>query len=112
MVREVREETDVRVGKVHYLSSQPWPFPGSIMLGFTAEATSRDILLNDGELQHAAWYTRADIVTGLADGTLRVPRRISIAYRLVEDWFDEGKLGPLESYLARSAGPMAPARNA
>lgn len=99
VVREVHEETDVRVSTVHYQSSQPWPFPGSIMLGFTAEAGNREIRLNDGELQHAAWYTRADIAAGLADGTLRVPRRISIAHRLVEDWFDDGDLGPLAAHL-------------
>lgn len=99
VVREVHEETDIRVSKVHYQSSQPWPFPGSIMLGFTAEAGNSEIRLNDGELQHAAWYTRADIAAGLADGTLRVPRRISIAHRLVEDWFDDGDLGPLAAHL-------------
>ncbi|MDX1515012.1 MAG: NAD(+) diphosphatase, partial [Gammaproteobacteria bacterium] len=90
VVREVREETDIRVDRVDYQSSQPWPFPSSIMLGFTARATSGDIRLNDGELQHAAWFTRRDIAAGLAEGSLKVPRRISIAYRLLEDWFDDG----------------------
>lgn len=111
VVREVREETDVMVSKVHYHSSQPWPFPASIMLGFTAKASSSEIRLNDAELEHAAWYSRAEIVAGLADGTLRVPRRISIAHRLMEDWFDDGDLGPLSSYLPTAPGPMTPARN-
>lgn len=112
VVREVGEETNVRVDEVHYHSSQPWPFPGSIMLGFTAKASTSDIRLNDGELQHAAWYTRSDIVSGLADGSLRVPRRISIAYRLLEDWFDDGALGPLSAYLPASPTPGTPARKA
>lgn len=105
VVREVREETDVNVGRVHYHSSQPWPFPSSIMLGFTAEALSSDIALVDGELQHAAWYTRDDIVTSLANRTLRVPRRVSIAYRLVEDWFDAGDHGRLADHLPPGLGP-------
>jgi len=110
VVREVHEETDIAVSRVHYHSSQPWPFPGSIMLGFTAEATSSAITLNDGELEHAAWYTRADMVEALANGTLRVPRRVSIAYRLVEDWFDGGDLGRLLDHLPDHAAPMAASR--
>jgi NAD+ diphosphatase len=110
VVREVREETDIAVSRVHYHSSQPWPFPSSIMLGFTAEATSRAITLNDGELEHAAWYTRVEIVESLANGTLRVPRRVSIAYRLLEDWFDAGDCGPLLDRLPDHAAPMAASR--
>jgi NAD+ diphosphatase len=53
--REVYEETNIRVGTVHYHSSQPWPFPSALMLGFVAEATSDDINLNDGELEDARW---------------------------------------------------------
>lgn len=105
VVREVKEETDVTVGRVHYHSSQPWPFPSSIMLGFTAEALSSAIALVDGELQHAAWYTRDEMVKSLSDGSLRVPRRVSIAYRLVEDWFDAGDHGRLADHLPPGVGP-------
>lgn len=105
VVREVREETDVTVGRVHYHSSQPWPFPSSIMLGFTAEAVSSAITLLDGELQHAGWYTRDEMVRSLADASLRVPRRVSIAYRLVEDWFDAGDRGRLADHLPPGIGP-------
>ncbi len=105
VVREVREETDVMVGRVHYHSSQPWPFPSSIMLGFTADALSSEITLLDGELQHADWYTRDEMVKALADGSLRVPRRVSIAYRLVEDWFDAGDRGRLADHLPPGIGP-------
>jgi NAD+ diphosphatase len=105
VVREVREETDVAVGRVHYHSSQPWPFPSSIMLGFTAEALSSAITLLDGELQHAGWFSRDEMVKSLADGRLRVPRRVSIAYRLVEDWFDAGDHGRLADHLPPGIGP-------
>ena len=80
--REVYEETNVRVGKVTYHSSQPWPFPSSLMLGFTAEATTTDIELNDGELDDARWFTREDLLSDFP----KLPFRISIARRLVDDW--------------------------
>jgi len=105
VVREVREETDIAIGRVHYHSSQPWPFPSSIMLGFTADAVSSAITLLDGELEHAGWYTRDDMVKSLANGSLRVPRRVSIAYRLAEDWFDAGDRGRLADHLPPGVGP-------
>ncbi len=84
--REVYEETNVHVGKVQYHSSQPWPFPSSLMLGFFAEATSSDVLLNDRELEDAQWFTRKDLRSGFP----KLPFRISIARRLVDDWLDIG----------------------
>ena len=80
--REVAEETNIEVGKVSYHSSQPWPFPSSLMLGFTAEAVSREILLNDGELEDAQWFTRKDLQSGFP----KLPYRLSIARRLVDNW--------------------------
>lgn len=80
--REVFEETNVRVGAVHYHSSQPWPFPSSLMLGFIAEAKTSDILLNDGELDDAQWFTREQLRSDFP----KLPFRISIARRLVDHW--------------------------
>ena len=80
--REVYEETNVRVGAVHYHSSQPWPFPSSLMLGFIAEATSTEILLNDRELEDARWFTREELRSDFP----KLPFRISIARRLVDHW--------------------------
>ena len=84
--REVFEETNVRVGGVRYHSSQPWPFPSSLMLGFVAEATSREISLNDGELEDARWFTRKELRSGFP----KLPFRVSIARRLVDHWIDAG----------------------
>jgi NAD+ diphosphatase len=84
--REVFEETNIHVGNVTYHSSQPWPFPSALMLGFTAEATSADIVLNDGELEDARWFSREDLRSGFP----RLPSRISIARRLVDHWIDNG----------------------
>ena len=82
--REVYEETNIHVGAVGYHSSQPWPFPSSLMLGFVADATSADIRLNDGELDDARWFTRDE----LRSGDTGLPFRISIARRLVNHWLD------------------------
>lgn len=82
VAREVREETDIVVGDVSYHSSQPWPFPSSIMLGFTADATSEAITLNDGELEDAQWFTHKELVSGYP----KLPPRLSIARALVESW--------------------------
>ena len=84
--REVYEETNIRVGAVSYHSSQPWPFPSSLMLGFVAEATSSDIHLNDGELDDARWFSREQLLSG----DVGLPFRISIARRLVNHWLDTG----------------------
>ncbi len=89
VVREVEEEAGVPVVEVHYQSSQPWPFPGNIMLGFAAVASDDQISLNDNELEHARWYTREEIVTGLNERSLRVPPNISISFRLIEHWFND-----------------------
>ncbi len=82
--REVYEETDVRVGAVRYHSSQPWPFPSSLMIGFVADATSSDIRLNDAELEDARWFTREELRSGFP----KLPFRISIARRLVDYWIE------------------------
>ena len=84
--REVREETGVEVLDCDFHSSQPWPFPASLMLGFTAIAAGRAINLADGELEDARWFTAREIVKGLRDGTLHVSTPLSISYRLIEHW--------------------------
>ncbi len=102
VVREVREETGVPLRTVRYHSSQPWPFPSSLMVGFTAEAASEAISLNDGELEDARWFTRDEIRAGLLARTLRLPSPVSISYRLIEDWFDALDPGALRGILAQS----------
>ena len=82
--REVYEETNIRVGDIRYHSSQPWPFPAALMLGFVARAVSDDIRLNDGELEDARWFTRKELRSGFP----KLPFRISIARRLVDYWID------------------------
>src|SRR5690606_36717284 len=83
------EETGISLGDIRYLEAQRWPFPESLMLGYYARAEAgAPISLLDGELQDARWLSRDDIATGVSRGLLRLPTRISIAYRLIESWFD------------------------
>jgi NAD+ diphosphatase len=89
--REVLEETGVVTGATSYHSSQPWPFPRSLMLGFSAEALSTEIQLGDEELEDARWFSRADI----AAGTQLLPFPQSIAFRLIEEWYNAGSTRPL-----------------
>lgn len=92
VVREVYEETSVRVETVSYHSSQPWPFPCSIMLGFTARAGGLDIRIDGDEIEDARWFSHTDIYHGIKEGRLLLPPRLSISYSLIADWYD--RMGP------------------
>ena len=91
VVREVFEETRVRVRSCRYLGAQPWPFPGALMLGFTADAEP-DLPQVDGELEEARWFNVDEIGAARQrksdeeDGILLSPR-ISIARSLIEHWY-------------------------
>ncbi len=95
VVREVFEETGVHVSRVSYHSSQPWPFPCSIMLGFVAVAGSTKIKTDGREIEDAKWFSRSDIHQAIKEGTLFLPPGISISYNLIANWFDEGQSGKL-----------------
>ena len=97
--REVAEETGVQVGPVHYHSSQPWPFPSSLMLGFSAQAIEPSISLNDNELEEARWFSRDDLQAGLRSGALRVPPQLSISSRLIAHWYDDDRPGRLAAII-------------
>ncbi|WP_233153358.1 NAD(+) diphosphatase [Kineosporia sp. R_H_3] len=90
--REVFEEAGVRVGEVTYQGSQPWPFPSSLMLGFSGRATSTEVTVDGEELAHARWWSREELAADVASGELLLPPAVSIARRLVEQWFG----GPLD----------------
>ncbi|MBL6077807.1 NAD(+) diphosphatase [Belnapia sp. T18] len=86
--REVKEEAGIDVGEVLYHSSQPWPFPASIMLGFHAEGLSDEITIDPEELRDARWFTVEQMRNPEAHG-FALPRGDSIARRLIEDWLAE-----------------------
>lgn len=96
VVREVHEETRVRVTASQYLGAQPWPFPGALMLGFRAWADPADVPQVDGELEDARWFTREEVGAALARGLhddgqgLLLSPSISIARALIEHWYRGG----------------------
>ncbi len=86
--REVFEEAGVRVGAVTYLSSQPWPFPASLMLGCAGEAVSEEITIDPAEIEDALWVTReemADVFAG-QHPKINPTRNGAIAHFLLENW--------------------------
>lgn len=102
--REVAEESGVLVDSVHYHSSQPWPLPASLMIGFNATASGRAIHLRDGELEEARWFTPQQIVEGLADGSFATPTRLSVSYRLLADWLHHRAGIALDALVSEAAG--------
>jgi NAD+ diphosphatase len=90
VAREVAEETGIRVAGVGYVASQPWPFPASLMIGFTARADGGTLAVDD-ELEDARWFDRAQLATfgeSHAPGPtgLFLPRSDTIARHLIEGW--------------------------
>ncbi|MFQ5437391.1 MAG: NAD(+) diphosphatase [Paracoccaceae bacterium] len=86
--REVREETDIRVGEVSYLASQPWPFPSSLMIGCLAHAESREITIDETEIEDACWISREKLALdwGANEPTLMTARKGAIAHFLIRNW--------------------------
>lgn len=97
VAREVFEEAGVRVGKVSYVCSQPWPFPSSLMIGCHAEALGRELVVDKAELDDARWFTRGEIAEAMAarargelDEGLVLPPPHAVAWHLLDWWLQRG----------------------
>jgi len=88
--RETFEETGVSLTEVRYHSSQPWPFPASLMIGFYARAADTAIVVDHTELEDARWLSRTQLRQELAEQTIKLPRPDSIARRLILGWLEAG----------------------
>lgn len=86
--REVFEEAGIRVGSVSYLSSQPWPFPASLMFGCEGKALTADINIDPNEIEDALWVSREEMLDVLegVHPKLKPARRGAIAHFLIENW--------------------------
>ncbi len=82
--REIKEEVGINVKNVRYFGSQPWPFPHSLMVGFTAVYNSGDIILEEAEIADAGWFTK--------DTLPNIPPPISIARRLIDDFTNQDSM--------------------
>ena len=91
VARELHEEAGLEISTVRYIGTQPWPFPGSLMIGCLAEATNRDISVDEVELEEARWVSRSDIISSLAgQGPMGVPPEMAIARQLIEAFAAKG----------------------
>ena len=86
--REIMEESGIQVRNVRYHSSQPWPFPSTLMIGCHADAATSEITMDEGEMTDVRWFTRKDVLSGLAgtNENLALPGSIAIAYHLITAW--------------------------
>lgn len=89
LAREIKEESgiDIDPGSIEYLGSQPWPFPNSLMLGYRAQAKNFEIKVDGEEIVEAQWFSKAEFKSACESGELKLPPPISIASRLIEDWY-------------------------
>jgi len=95
VVREVYEEVQVNLENIRYVSSQPWPFPASAMCGFYAEAIDRSSGTSD-EVEETRWFTVESLTSAVLNDEVRLSPPVSIAFRLLADWFRKNGGGDLE----------------
>lgn len=96
VVREVLEESGVLVHSVHYLGSQPWPFPASIMIAFEAVTSDATAARPDGEeIVDLRWFTREQMRDAVKSGELVLPSQISVSRRMIEHWYGAGAVEDL-----------------
>jgi NAD+ diphosphatase len=105
VTREVFEEAQVRLAGIRYVSSQPWPFPASTMCGFYAEAADRSCAPTE-EMEEVRWFTAPELARAIEQDEIRVPPPVSIAFRLISDWYESQCGDDLET-LVRAAGSWA-----
>lgn len=87
VVREIHEEVGVRVAATQYLGSQSWPFPASLMLGFTATTPDTQARPDGVEVTRARWFSRAELQEAVLSGGIVISSRLSIARSLIEHWY-------------------------
>ena len=90
VVREVAEEAGVKLNKINYLGSQPWPFPSSLMIAFEAVTENPLDARPDGdEIEEIRWFTRAEMKQAIIDATLILPLDISVARQMINGWYGD-----------------------
>jgi NAD+ diphosphatase len=103
VVREVFEESRVRLRDIRYVSSQPWPFPASSMCGFYAEAEDRNCTVSD-EMEELRWFSCAELQAAIEQKEVLLAPPVSIAFRLIADWYRAQSGGDLEQLTRKARG--------
>jgi NAD+ diphosphatase len=80
--REVKEETGIFIKNIHYFGSEPWPFPNSLMMGFTADFAGGELVVDKNEIESAFWFDREHLP--------RIPEKLSISRALIDWWIEKG----------------------
>jgi NAD+ diphosphatase len=83
LVREVQEETGIYVKNIRYFGSEPWPFPDSLMVGFTADFAGGELVIDKNEIESAFWFDREHLP--------RIPEKLSISRTLIDWWIEKGR---------------------
>lgn len=105
VLREVAEEASVLVHSVHYLGSQPWPFPASIMVAFEAITSDPTTARPDGEeIVELRWYSREEMRAAVKRGELILPSQVSVSRRMIEHWYGAGAVADLATPAGASYG--------
>jgi NAD+ diphosphatase len=102
VVREVYEEVQLHLENIRYVSSQPWPFPASAMCGFYAEAVDRNAGVSE-EVEETRWFTVESLTQAVINDEVRLSAPVSIAFRLLADWFRSNGGGSLEKLVRQQA---------
>jgi NAD+ diphosphatase len=93
VAREVCEEAGVTLNEIRYLGSQPWPFPASVMIAFTAVTDRPEDARPDGEeITEVKWFSRSELKMAAENGSLLLPPTVSVARRMIESWLGETSL--------------------
>ena len=83
LMREVKEETGIAVKNICYFGSEPWPFPDSLMVGFTADFAGGELMVDKNEIESAFWFDREHLP--------RIPEKLSISRTLIDWWVEKGR---------------------
>jgi NAD+ diphosphatase len=102
VIREVYEEVQLQLEDIRYVSSQPWPFPASAMCGFYAEAVNRNAGISQ-EVAETRWFTVESLTQAVINAEVRLSPPVSIAFRLLADWFRSNGGGNLEKLVRQQA---------
>ncbi len=89
MAREILEETGLVASAMRYHSSQPWPFPMSLMIGFEVEVASKEGLTLSDEIHEAIWLSRTDLRRKLSEGSIGISSPLSISFALIAEWYGD-----------------------